>query len=273
MFDIILTYQKGDDFLSSDNVIIEKQGNIAILYINRPKALNALNTDLLKGLNCAIDKLMNDEDTYVVILTGKGKAFVAGADIGEMKDMTPVEARAFADKGLSLFRKIELMDKPIIASVNGFALGGGCELSMACDIRIASDRAKFGQPEVGLGITPGFGGTQRLSRLVGEGRAKELIFTADVIGADEAYRIGLVNQVVESDKLMDTAMEMANKIVSKGQLAIRYSKDAINRGGQVDLDTGMSIEKNLFGLCFASEDQKEGMAAFLEKRKPDYKLK
>ncbi|HZK33270.1 MAG TPA: short-chain-enoyl-CoA hydratase [Tissierellaceae bacterium] len=259
--------------MSSDNLIFKKEGNIAMLSINRPNALNALNSDVLKELDSAIDKVIEDEEIYVAILTGEGKAFVAGADIGEMKDMNSIEARKFAHKGLELFRKIELMEKPMIAAVNGFALGGGCELSMACDIRIASDRAKFGQPEVGLGITPGFGGTQRLSRLIGEGRAKELIFTTDIIKADEAYRIGLVNKVVSGEELMDTALEMAKNIASKAQLAIRYAKDSINKGGEVDLDTAMSIEKNLFGLCFASEDQKEGMAAFLEKRKPNYKLK
>lgn len=259
--------------MGSNGVILEKQENIAVISINRPKALNALNSDILTELDSAIDKVIEDEDVYVVILTGKGKAFVAGADIAEMKDMNSVEARRFANKGLNLFRKIELMEKPIIAAVNGFALGGGCELAMCCDIRIASNKAKFGQPEVGLGITPGFGGTQRLSRLVGEGKAKELIFTADIIKSEEAHRIGLVNRVVTDEKLMEAAIEMASKIASNGQLAIRYSKSAINRGGEVDIDTGMSIEKNLFGLCFASEDQKEGMAAFLEKRKPNYKLK
>lgn len=258
--------------MSSDNLIFKKQGNIAILTINRPEALNALNSNLLNQLDLAIDKVIEDEDIYVAIITGQGKAFVAGADISEMKNMTSVEAREFASKGLKLFRKIETMEKPIIAAVNGFALGGGCELSMCCDIRIASERAKFGQPEVGLGITPGFGGTQRLPRLVGEGRAKELIFTTDIIDANEAYRIGLANKVVTGEVLMDTAMEMAENIASKGQFAIRYAKESINRGGEVDLDTAMSIEKNLFGLCFASEDQKEGMAAFLEKRKPNYKL-
>lgn len=259
--------------MGSDNVIFKKKENVAILSINRPKAMNALNTELLKDLDCAIDKVIADDEVYVVVLTGEGKAFVAGADIGEMKDMDTVAAREFADVGSGVFRKIELMEKPVIAAINGFALGGGCELSMCCDIRIASDKAKFGQPEVGLGITPGFSGTQRLTRLVGSGRAKELILTTDIIKADEAYRIGLVNKVVSSEELMDTTMKMANKIASNAQLAVRYALDAINRGGEVDLDTGISIEKNLFGLCFASEDQKEGMAAFLEKRKPNYKLK
>ena len=259
--------------MNCESLLLKQQDNVGILSINRPNALNALNSNVLDELNDAIDFIEKDQDIHVLILTGEGRAFVAGADIGEMKAMNPVEARRFAEKGISLFRKIELMEKPVIAAINGFALGGGCELSMCCDIRIASDKAKFGQPEVGLGITPGFAGTQRLARLVGEGRAKELIFTCDIIGADEAFRIGLVNKVVEVDELMNVAIEMANKIASKSQLAVRYSKSAINRGIQTDLDTGMAIEKDLFGLCFATEDQKEGMVAFLEKRKPDYKLK
>ncbi len=254
-------------------MLFKKERNIGILSINRPDALNALNSIVLDELNEAIDVINNDEDVHVIILTGEGRAFVAGADIGEMKNMNPIEARAFAEKGLSLFRKIELLEKPVIAAINGFALGGGCELSMSCDIRIASEKAKFGQPEVGLGITPGFAGTQRLSRLVGIGRAKELIFTCDIISAEEAYRIGLVNKVVPGQELMTSAIEMANKILSKSQLAIRYANAAINRGIETDLDTGMAIEKDLFGLCFATEDQKEGMGAFLEKRTPNYKLK
>ena len=270
-FDIILT--KGDDVLNLDNLLFRKEGNIGILSINRPDALNALNSAVLDDLNKAIDMINSDEEIYVLILTGEGRAFVAGADIGEMKGMNTTEARVFAEKGLSVFRKLELMEKPVIAAVNGFALGGGCELSMSCDIRIASEKAKFGQPEVGLGITPGFAGTQRLSRLVGAGRAKELIYTCDIINAEEAYRIGLVNKVVSGEELMEVAIEMANKIISKAQLAVRYAKTAINRGIETDLDTGMAIEKDLFGLCFATEDQKEGMGAFLEKRTPSYKLK
>ncbi|WP_353094585.1 short-chain-enoyl-CoA hydratase [Tissierella praeacuta] len=256
-----------------DNLLFRKEGNIGILSINRQEALNALNTAVLDDLDKAIDMVNKDEEIYVLILTGEGRAFVAGADIGEMKDMNATEARIFAEKGLSVFRKIELMEKPVIAAVNGFALGGGCELSMCCDIRIASEKAKFGQPEVGLGITPGFAGTQRLSRLAGVGRAKELIFTCDIINAEEAYRIGLVNKVVSVDELMNTAIELANKIISKGQLAVRYAKTAINRGIETDLETGMIIERDLFGLCFATEDQKEGMEAFLQKRNPNYKLK
>lgn len=256
-----------------DNLLFKKEGNVGILSINRPNALNALNSLVLDELNQAVDMISADGDVHVLILTGEGRAFVAGADIGEMKDMGPIEARVFAEKGMGVFRKIELMEKPVIAAVNGFALGGGCELSMCCDIRIASEKAKFGQPEVGLGITPGFAGTQRMSRLVGAGIAKELILTCDIIGAEEAYRIGLVNKVVSPQELMNTAMEMAQKIVQKSQIAARYAKVAINRGIETDLDTGMAIEKDLFALCFATEDQKEGMAAFLEKRTPNYKLK
>lgn len=255
------------------SLLFKKEGNIGILSINRPDALNALNSIVLDELGQAIEMIDNDPDIHILILTGEGRAFVAGADIAEMKDMNSMEARRFAEKGISIFRRIELMEKPVIAAINGFALGGGCELSMCADIRIASEKAKFGQPEVGLGITPGFAGTQRLARLVGVGRAKELIFTCDIIGAEEAYRIGLVNKIVSPEELMNVTIEMANKIASKSQIAVRYSKTAINRGIETDLDTGMAIEKDLFGLCFATEDQKEGMGAFIDKRTPDYKLK
>jgi enoyl-CoA hydratase len=256
-----------------ENIIFKKEENIGILTINRPKALNALNSKVLDELDKAIDMVKEDEDIFVLIITGEGRAFVAGADIAEMKDLSVLEARQFSNKGISVFRKIELMEKPVIAAVNGFALGGGCELSMCCDIRIASEKAKFGQPEVGLGITPGFGGTQRLARIIGMGRAKELILTTDMIDANEAYRIGLVNKVVPSESLMDEACALAKKIISKGQIAVRYAKTAINRGIETDLETGLAIEMDLFGLCFATEDQKEGMSAFLEKRSPNYRLK
>lgn len=254
-------------------ILLNKDENIGILTINRPKALNALNSEVLDELNKAIDQVIEDDNIHILIITGEGKAFVAGADIGQMKDMDVFEAREFAKKGLSIFRKIELMEKPVIAAVNGYALGGGCELAMACDIRIASDKAKFGQPEVGLGITPGFGGTQRLARIVGIPKAKELIFTGETINAEEALRIGLVNKVVAAESLMEEALTMARKIVSKGQLAVRYSKVAINRGIETDIETGLAMERELFGLCFATEDQKEGMGAFLEKRSPNFKLK
>ncbi len=256
-----------------NHLLFERKGNIGILSINRPEALNALNSNVLKELDEAIDMIEVDEKIHILIITGEGRAFVAGADIGEMKDMNILEARRFAEKGLKVFRKIELMEKPVIAAVNGFALGGGCELSMCCDIRIASEKAKFGQPEVGLGIIPGFAGTQRLARLVGIGKAKELIFTSEMIDAKEAYEIGLVNKVVPAEKLMEVSMNMAEKITKNGQIAVRFAKTAINKGIETDLETGMSIEKDLFALCFGTEDQKEGMDAFLEKRKPNYKLK
>ncbi|MDM8535073.1 short-chain-enoyl-CoA hydratase [Clostridiaceae bacterium HSG29] len=254
-------------------LLIEKKDNVAVLSFNRPKVLNALNSEVLKELDLAIDEIKNDNDIYVLIITGVGKAFVAGADISEMRDMNAEQGRMFAELGSKVFRKIELMEKPVIAAVNGFALGGGCELSMCCDIRIASEKAKFGQPEVGLGIPPGFAGTQRLSRLVGTAKAKELIFTGNMVKADEAYKIGLVNNVTEVDNLMDEAMKMATKIASNAQLAVRYSKTAINRGIETDFETGNEIEKVLFGISFATNDQVEGMTAFLEKRKPNFENK
>lgn len=255
------------------NLFLTKDGNVVILAINRPNAMNALNTELLLELDVALEDLNKDSEVFVIILTGEGKAFVAGADISEMKDMTPEEARSFGMLGSKVFRKLELMGKPVIAAVNGYALGGGCELAISCDIIIAGEKAKFGQPEVGLGITPGFAGTQRLSRIVGAKKAKELILTGGMIGAEEAEKIGLVNRVVPQEGLMDAAMEMAKTITSKGQIAVRYAKTAINRGIETDMDTGNAIETDLFALCFANDDQKEGMTAFLEKRKAEFKNK
>lgn len=257
--------------MNFENLIYEMSGNIAIIKINNPKSLNALNPSVLADLQSAFEYAGKDTSVQAVILTGEGKAFVAGADIASMSTMNSQEARAFAQLGLRAFRSIELLEKPVIAAVNGFALGGGCELAMACDIRLASEKAKFGQPEVGLGITPGFAGTQRLSRLVGSGIAKELIFTADIIDAAEAYRIGLVNKVYAPEELMNEAMKLAEKILSKGNLAVSYSKMAINRGLETDMDTAMEVERNLFALCFSTEDQKEGMKAFLEKRPAEFK--
>ncbi len=248
-------------------VLIEKQGNVGVVTINRPEALNALNSQVLADLSAAIDAVEQDEEIYVMVLTGAGRSFVAGADIGEMKDLNAVEGKAFGNFGNSVFMKIENMKKPTIAAVNGFALGGGCELSMTCDIRIASEKAKFGQPETGLGITPGFGGTQRLPRIVGMSKAKELIFTAKNINAEEALRIGLVSQVVAPEALMDTAMELANAIAANAQIAVRQSKQAINRGMQCDIATGVAYEAEAFGLCFATEDQKDAMTAFVNKEK------
>lgn len=256
-----------------ENIILSKEDKIGLLKINRPKVLNALNSKTLDELKEAIDLVRDDEEIFVLIISGEGRAFVAGADIEEMKDMNSIEARSFAEKGLSLFRTIEEMEKPVIAAVNGFALGGGCELAMACDIRLASKKAKFGQPETGLGITPGFGGTQRLSRLVGPAKAKEIIFTGDMIDGEAALKIGLVNTLVEAEEVMEASLNMAKKIASKGQLAIKYSKTAINSSLDVDLDTGMKMERELFALCFSTQDQKEGMSAFLEKRQADFKLK
>lgn len=259
--------------MAYENLLLTKEGNIGVLTINRPDALNSLNSKLLDELNMAIESIEKDEDIYVLIITGEGKAFIAGADIGEMKNFNYDEARTFAEKGMNLFRKIELLRIPTIAAINGFALGGGCEFCLSCDIRIASERAKFGQPEVSLGITPGFAGTQRLSRLVGGAIAKELIFTGDIIDTRRAEKIGLINKVVPPEYLMAEAFNIASKIVSRGQIAVRYSKEAINKGLETDIESGMEIEKEFFAKCFETEDQKEGMNAFLERRTPSFKLR
>jgi enoyl-CoA hydratase len=249
------------------NVLYEVRGHVALLTISRPEALNALNTDTLKDLEQVLNQAEADENVYVLVITGAGKAFVAGADISQMKDFTAVEARAFGEYGNSVFAKIENSAKPVIAAVNGYALGGGCELSMACDIRLAGTKAKFGQPEVGLGITPGFGGTQRLPRLVGASKAKELILTAGTIGAEEAARIGLVSRVLPDEELLDAALELADKIASNAQIAVRQSKAAISNGTQVDIQTGLAYEVQAFAVCFATEDQKDAMTAFVNKDK------
>lgn len=257
--------------MAYENILLEKEDKIAILYINRPKALNALNKDTLLEIDSIINEINTDSEVEVLIITGAGdKAFVAGADIAFMQNLSAMEGREFGALGQKVFRMIEQMEKPVIAAVNGFALGGGCELAMCCDFRIASTRAKFGQPEVGLGITPGFGGTQRLPRLIGNGMAKQLLYTADVIDANEALRVGLVNQVAEPEALLDTVKKIAKRITNKGQVAVRLSKAAANEGMQTDIDRAMTIEADVFGLCFATVDQKEGMAAFLEKRKADF---
>ena len=248
-------------------ITYEQEGFVGILTINRPKALNALNSQVLDELNEAIDAIDVNE-TRALILTGAGdKSFVAGADIGEMSTLTKSEGEAFGKKGNDVFRKLETLEIPVIAAVNGFALGGGCEISMSCDIRICSENAIFGQPEVGLGITPGFGGTQRLARIVGPGMAKQMIYTARNIKADEAYRIGLANKVVPQEELLDTCKAMAKKIMSKGSYAVSLAKQAINTGMDTDLASGLTLEANLFGLSFSTDDKKEGMTAFLEKRK------
>lgn len=248
---------------------ITKEDHIAIVKINRPP-VNALNTEVVLEIEQLFEELGKDEELRVIVLTGEGKAFVAGADISEMKEFDPIHAREFAQNGHRALNKVEGINKPVIAAINGFALGGGCEIALACDFRIMADTAKIGQPEVNLGIIPGFGGTQRLSRLCGTGIAKELIYTGDAIDANEALRIGLVNKVVPLDKLLETAKEIANKIAAKGPRAIRTVKATINQGIDTDLHSAHSLEIRHFGACFGSPEPKEGMAAFLEKRKPNW---
>lgn len=251
-----------------ENVLIAKEGHVATITINRPKALNALSTAVLTDLNAALDEVAADQDVYALIITGAGeKSFVAGADIAEMKDKSVEEAAEYGKFGNAVFRKIETFRCPVIAAVNGFALGGGCELAMSCDIRVASETAVFGQPEVGLGITPGFGGTQRLARLVGAGIAKEMIYTARNIKADRAAQIGLVNKVVAAEELSATVMKMAQGIAKNAPIAVAYAKKAINNGLQTDIDSGIAIEVEEFSNCFATEDQTYGMTCFLEKVK------
>ncbi|HAA90178.1 MAG: 3-hydroxybutyryl-CoA dehydratase [Thermoanaerobacterales bacterium 50_218] len=256
------------------NILLDKEENLAVITINRPQVLNALNAELLHELEDAIENLATDSRVRVLILTGAGdKAFVAGADIAYMQNMTVSEGKEFGLLGQRVFKMIEDFPKPTIAAVNGYALGGGCELAMVCDIRVASDNAKFGQPEVSLGIIPGFGGTQRLVRLVGPGKAKELIYTGEIIDAQTAFQIGLVNHVVKQDELLSFAKELAKRIVGNAPLALRYAKEAINNGMEMDLERGLMLEANLFGVCFSSLDQKEGMKAFLERRKPSFQGK
>lgn len=252
-------------------ITYEQEGQVGIVTINRPKALNALNSQVLEEIE-AVFKAIDVDTVRTVILTGAGdKSFVAGADIGEMSTLTKAEGEAFGKKGNDVFRMIETFPVPVIAAVNGFALGGGCEISMSCDIRICSENAVFGQPEVGLGITPGFGGTQRLARLVGSGMAKQMIYTARNIKADEAYRIGLVNAVYPQEELMAAAKKMAAGIAKNAPIAVRACKKAINDGLEADMDDAIVIEEKLFGSCFETEDQKYGMAFFLDKNKEKVK--
>lgn len=251
----------------------EVKGSYAVITINRAEALNALNSGVLDEL----DKIVYGIDTdavRAVVLTGAGeKSFVAGADIGEMSTLSKAEGEAFGKKGNDIFRKIETCPVPFIAAVNGFALGGGCEIAMSCDIRIASEAAMFGQPEVGLGITPGFGGTQRLARIVGPGMAKQLIYTARNIKADEALRIGLVNAVYPAAELMEQAERLASTIAGNAPIAVRACKKAINEGLELPMDEAIALEEKLFGSCFESEDQREGMANFLRKKDDPAKVK
>lgn len=253
------------------NVLFANEGGIGIVTLNRPQALNALNGQTMLELSRLMDEIVADKAVKVVVITGGGdKAFVAGADITEMRSMTAIEGRDWGKLGQATFHKIENLPQPVIAAVNGFALGGGCELAMACDIRVASEKAKFGQPEVSLGITPGFAGTQRLARLVGRGIAKELLFTGDIIDAAEAYRIGLVNRVVPAEQLLDQAKELAKKIMARAPVAVQLCKAAVNEGLDMDQDSAVAYEAEVFGLCFATDDQAEGMSAFVEKRKANF---
>lgn len=246
--------------------IEEAREGVYLLTINKPASLNALDTAVLGELAAVVEDLRTNESVKVLVLTGEGRAFVAGADISEMVSKNPIDGLEFGRLGASVFRAIEQLPFPVIAAVNGFALGGGCELAMACDIRLASAKAKFGQPETGLGIIPGFSGTQRLPRLVGPAKAKELIYTGEIIKADEALRIGLVNGVTEPEALIDEALAMAEKIALQPRQAVALAKKAINAGMQTDIDTAIGIENNLFALCFSTEEQKQRMTAFLNKK-------
>jgi len=255
-----------------NNLQTEKKENIVLLTINRPDKMNALNDQTLSELKDFFINVKHDSSIDVVIVTGSGnKAFVAGADIFELSKLDVISAKDFCEKGQEVFNLIEKLSKPVIAAVNGFALGGGCELAMACHIRLASEKAKFGQPEVNLGIIPGYGGTQRLTRLVNSSRSIELILTGEIIDADEAYRIGLVNKVVSADELMNKAFELAEKISTKSQAAVRLALKAIVSASELTQNEGQILESSLFAICCGTRDFKEGTSAFLEKRKPNFK--
>lgn len=256
--------------MAYENIILEIDGNVAVIKFNRPKALNAINPDMVKELNEALGEIENNTDIKVLILTGEGKAFIAGADIAHMAKLTPIQLRNFSRVGQDLMFRIEKLPVPVIASVNGFALGGGNEMAMACDFIYASEKAKFGQPEINLGIIPGFGGSQRLPRLVGKAMAKELCMTGGMIGAAEAKEIGLVNKVFSPETLFDETMKTAKLIATKGKVSLKGLKDTIDRGFDVDLRDGCFMESDMFGLCKASTDGDEGLNAFLEKREPAF---
>ena len=253
------------------NLIVETIKKIGIVKINRPEVLNAVNIETILELEKAMHEFDDNEDILVIIITGEGKSFVSGSDISKLAQLDALQAREYSQIGQRVLSFIENMEKPVIAAVNGYALGSGCELAMACDIRIASEKAKFGQPEVKLGIIPGHAGTQRLARLVGISIAKELIFTGDIIDAQEALRIGLVNKVVEQESLLEEVNNIANKIVAVGPTAVRLAKTVINRGIDTNLTTASSYETEAFCVVFSTDEAKEGMNAFLEKRKPNWK--
>jgi len=258
--------------MNYQNILYEIKNHIGLVTINRPDKLNALNNQTINEIEDVIKSIKSNPDIFIVVITGSGeKAFVAGADIAELNNLEVISAKEFSEKGNRVFRSIETLDKPVIAAVNGFALGGGCELALACHIRIASDNAKFGQPEVNLGIIPGYGGTQRLSRVINSARALEMILTGDMISADEAFRIGLVNKVYPQAELLNKTLELAEKIASKGQQAIRFALKAVKATDNMSLSEGLSYEASLFALTCGTEDFKEGTSAFLQKRKPDFK--
>jgi len=260
--------------LTFENINYEKMGALAFVTVNRPKVLNALNMATMEELRTAFHAIKSDAEVRVVILTGAGeKAFVAGADIGELAKHDAVSGKEYTHKGQSVLNLIENLGKPVIACINGFALGGGCELAMACTMRLASENAKLGQPEVKLGIIPGYGGTQRLSRLVGKGIAMQLLLSGEMISAQEAYRIGLVNEVVPQPELIARAEAIAHKIIANAPLAVQYAMEAVHKGMEMTLQEGLYLEATLFGVCCATEDKKEGTTAFLEKRPANFKGK
>lgn len=254
-----------------ENIKIELQEHVLIITMNRPKALNALNNQTLDEMNRIIDMAEKNDDVYGVIITGEGRGFVAGADIVQMQNYKSEEGRTYAGYAQSTFNKIEALEKPVIAAVNGFALGGGCELALSCDIRIASEKAVFGQPEVTLGIMPCFGGTQRLPRLIGAGLAKEMIYTGRQVKAEEAKQFGLVNHVVPEQELLQTAKSTMEDVLKVSPVGVKYAKIAINKGSDMDLKNALELEKDLVGLCFATEDKEVGMTAFLKKEKPVFR--
>ena len=258
--------------MNYQNILFEIKNHTGLVTVNRPDKLNALNGQTIDELEDIFSSIKNNPEVFVVVITGSGeKAFVAGADIAELNVLNIISAKEFSEKGNRVFRAIETLDKPVIAAVNGFALGGGCELALACHIRIASENAKFGQPEVNLGIIPGYGGTQRLARVINSARALEMILTGDMVSADEAFRIGLINKIFPQAELVDKAMEIADKISSKGQQAIRFALKAVKATDNISLTEGLAYEASLFALVCGTEDFKEGTAAFLEKRKPRFK--
>lgn len=258
--------------MAYENLIVEQDGGVLIVTINRPKVLNALNAATLAELTHALDSAAANDSVRAIVLTGSGeKSFVAGADINELAVQTPVGGRDHARHGQRVFDRIERLGKPVIAAINGFALGGGCELAMSCTIRLAADNAKFGQPEINLGLIPGYGGSQRLPRLVGRGRAQELLLTGDMIGADEAYRIGLVNRVFPAASLLDEAKKLAHTLAAKAPVAVRYILDAVASGLEMPFAEAEDHEATLFGLVSTTEDMREGTTAFLEKRKAQFK--